>query len=221
MEAIAGITSRIAQIQSQIATISAPTVRGAPVLGTVSTATTSSSAGSFGAALEKAVATQNNVITHATGATGVAATAGAAGTSTTGRVDEKGIPLELKQYGNGKIPDEALSQIAGSGHKLWSPAARSYEALQAAAQRDGVTIGMTDSYRTYASQVDLVQRKGLYSQGGLAAVPGTSDHGWGIAVDLRLDAKAQAWMRANAKDYGFVEDVPREPWHWAFKPHKV
>ncbi|WP_250445608.1 M15 family metallopeptidase [Actinotalea sp. C106] len=220
MEAIAGITSRIAQIQSQIASVSAPTVGGSPVLGTVSTATTSSTAGTFGAALEKAVASQS-VITHATGATGASGAAQGAAGGTTGKVDAKGIPLELKQFGNGKVPDHALSQISGSGHKLWSPAARSYEAMHAAARRDGVTIGMTDSYRTYASQVDLVQRKGLYSQGGLAAVPGTSDHGWGIAVDLKLDAKAQTWMRANAKDYGFVEDVPREPWHWAFKPHKA
>lgn len=67
--------------------------------------------------------------------------------------------------------------------------------------------------------MDLVRRKGLYSQGGLAASPGTSNHGWGLALDLRLDAKAQAWMRSNAKDFGFVEDVPREPWHWTFRPN--
>ena len=82
---------------------------------------------------------------------------------------------------------------------------------------EGVTIGITDSYRTYETQVDLVRRKGLYSQGGLAATPGTSDHGWGLAADLRLDASAQAWMRANAGRYGFAEDTPREPWHWAYQ----
>lgn len=86
------------------------------------------------------------------------------------------------------------------------------------AKRDGVTIGITDSYRPYEEQVDLARRKGLYSQGGLAAKPGTSEHGWGMATDLDLDAKAQAWMRKNADRYGFVENVPREPWHWAYKP---
>ena len=69
-------------------------------------------------------------------------------------------------------------------------------------------------------QVDLAERKGLYSQGGLAAKPGTSDHGWGRALDLDLDAKAQAWMRANGDRYGFVEDTPREPWHWVFTPSR-
>jgi zinc D-Ala-D-Ala carboxypeptidase len=81
----------------------------------------------------------------------------------------------------------------------------------------GIEIGVTDSYRSYESQVDLARRKGLYSQGGLAATPGTSNHGWGLSVDLDLDATAQAWMRQNGARYGFVEDVPREPWHWTFR----
>jgi LAS superfamily LD-carboxypeptidase LdcB len=87
-----------------------------------------------------------------------------------------------------------------------------------AARRDGVTIGVTDSYRSYGEQVDLARRKGLYSQGGLAAKPGTSDHGWGLSLDLDLDGKAQAWMRRHADEYGFDENVPREPWHWTYKP---
>ena len=56
-----------------------------------------------------------------------------------------------------------------------------------AARRDGVSIGVTDSYRSYGEQVDLARRKGLYSQGGLAAKPGTSDHGWGLSLDLDLE----------------------------------
>ena len=39
-----------------------------------------------------------------------------------------------------------------------------------------------------------------------------------MATDLDLNDKAQAWMRKNAGNYGFVENVPREPWHWAFRP---
>ena len=88
--------------------------------------------------------------------------------------------------------------------------------MEEAAARDGIQIKVTDSYRTYESQVDLVQRKGLYSEGGLAAKPGTSEHGWGMAVDLSLDGRAQAWMRTNAARFGFEENTPREPWHWAF-----
>ncbi len=86
---------------------------------------------------------------------------------------------------------------------MWTPAARQYEALSAAAARDGVTIGITDSYRTYESQVDLAERKGLYKNGGLAAVPGTSDHGWGRSLDLKLDNNALTWMREHGAQYGF------------------
>jgi LAS superfamily LD-carboxypeptidase LdcB len=129
-----------------------------------------------------------------------------------------GTPAELTKYSNGRIPEGALQPVGNTGHRLWGPAATSLEALMRAAREQGVNIGITDSYRPYAEQVDLAKRKGLYSQGGLAARPGTSDHGWGLAVDLDLDDKGQAWMRANAARFGFQETTPREPWHWAFRP---
>jgi zinc D-Ala-D-Ala carboxypeptidase len=129
-----------------------------------------------------------------------------------------GVPVDLVRYGNGRVPATALQSIGRGSHRLWSPAAEAFNAMTAAAKRDGVTLGVTDSYRSYDEQVDLAKRKGLYSQGGLAAKPGTSEHGWGLSLDLDLDGKAQSWMRAHAKDHGFTENVPREPWHWTFKP---
>ena len=125
-------------------------------------------------------------------------------------------PPELVAYGNGKIPPTALSSIGEGSHRMWAPAAGSFKELRAAAAAAGVEIGITDSYRSYDQQVDLAKRKGLYSQGGLAATPGTSNHGWGMSLDLDLDPKALEWMRANGEKYGFVEDVPREPWHWTY-----
>jgi D-alanyl-D-alanine carboxypeptidase len=130
----------------------------------------------------------------------------------------KGIPTDLAAYGNGRIPANALEQVGTTGHKLWAPAAESLTRMMADAERAGVHIGVTDSYRPYAEQVDLARRKGLYSQGGLAAKPGTSEHGWGMAADLDLDAKALAWVRDNASAYGFYNTAPRESWHWGFKP---
>jgi hypothetical protein len=52
------------------------------------------------------------------------------------------------------------------------------------------------SYRTYAEQVYLY-RLYLEGRGNLAAVPGTSNHGWGVAVDL-----AAEWMRSWIDDHG-------------------
>ncbi|MGK5684761.1 M15 family metallopeptidase [Actinoplanes sp. URMC 104] len=130
----------------------------------------------------------------------------------------KGIPTDLAAYGNGKIPASALERVGDTRHKLWAPAAESLNRMIKDAKREGVDIGITDSYRPYEEQVDLARRKGLYSQGGLAAKPGTSEHGWGMAADLDLNPKALSWMRQNAEKYGFEENVPRESWHWAFKP---
>ena len=126
-------------------------------------------------------------------------------------------PAELAAYGNGRIPADRLASI-GPGHKLYAPAASAFTRMTAAAKRDGVTIGINDSYRDLAGQQRMAAQKGLYSQGGLAAEPGTSTHGWGVSTDLELDGRAQAWMRQHAADYGFVEDVAREPWHWTYRP---
>lgn len=143
---------------------------------------------------------------------------GAAGPGLSGyQLNAAGVPVELAAYGNGRIPRDALEPVGSTGHRLWAPAAGSFEKLLTAAAADGIKIAVTDSYRSYDVQVDVVRRKGLYSEGGLGAKPGTSQHGWGMAVDLNLDASAQAWMRTNARRFGYVEDTPREPWHWAFR----
>jgi zinc D-Ala-D-Ala carboxypeptidase len=206
LDAITSITSRIGQIETQLAAVRA----GANVRAGTGTATATGTAGSFASTYAQALTSVSPTSMNPSSSSTV-------GTGAT-RLNKDGVPVELVAYGNGKIPSSALHPVGNTGHKLWAPAADSLTALVADAKRAGVNIGITDSYRPYAEQVDLARRKGLYSQGGLAAKPGTSDHGWGLAVDLDLDSKAQAWMRANAGRYGFVEDTPREPWHWAYTP---
>jgi LAS superfamily LD-carboxypeptidase LdcB len=188
-ERISDIQSRIIAMQTQQAAAAAPAASSS------STGTASSTGGDFANYLNDAVAS-----------------------SASYKLNSKGIPTDLAAYGNGKIPASALEQVGNTRHKLWAPAAQSLTRMIADAKRDGVTIGITDSYRPYAEQVDLARRKGLYSQGGLAARPGTSEHGWGMAADLDLNAKGLAWMRQHGADYGFINNVPRENWHWAFKP---
>jgi LAS superfamily LD-carboxypeptidase LdcB len=50
--------------------------------------------------------------------------------------------------------------------------------------------------------------------------PGTSNHGWGLSVDINVaaDARAGRWLHANTARYGFFNDVPTEPWHWTYRP---
>lgn len=127
-------------------------------------------------------------------------------------------PPELVVFGNGAVPADALAPVGDTNHRLWAPAANGLSALIDDAAAEGIDIGITDSYRPLAVQERLAKEKGLYSQGGLAAVPGTSNHGWGVATDLDMDGPALEWMRENGWRYGFVEDVPREPWHWTYRP---
>lgn len=132
------------------------------------------------------------------------------------------VPEDLAAYGNGQIPREVLEPIGQGGHRLWGPAATAWRNLVDAARADGIDMRITDSYRSYDQQVDLVRRKGLYSEGGYGAVPGTSNHGWGLAVDADVtDERTLSWIRANAYRFGYVEAVPREPWHWEFRPNQA
>lgn len=193
---IEGVNNRIADIQSRIIALQTQQAAQATKTSSASSATS----GSFATYLNDAVASQSPA------------------SAKTYTLNSKGIPTDLAAYGNGKIPAGALGQVGTTGHKLWSPAAESLTKMIADAKAQGVTIGITDSYRSYGEQVDLAKRKGLYSQGGLAAKPGTSDHGWGMATDLDLNGKALTWMRANAEKYGFDENVPRESWHWTYTP---
>lgn len=205
---IEGVSSRIVDIQSRLVALQAQPVATTKVAAT----STPVAGGTFAEQLTKAVA-------------GIPATATATVASTTSSaaaktyaLNSKGIPSDLAAYGNGKIPAASLEKVGTTGHTLWAPAAEQLTSLIADAKRDGVKIGITDSYRSYGEQVDLARRKGLYSQGGLAARPGTSDHGWGLATDLDLNAKALSWIRANGSKYGFEENVPRESWHWTYSP---
>lgn len=210
---IEAISSRILEIQSTVASFAGRQAQ--PAMGALTAqATRSASATSAlsGTAQASSATAFDLLMAQATGATSAAATPTAGST-----LNSAGIPSDLAVYGNGQVPASALAAVGTTGHRLWAPAASAFETLLAAAKTDGVDIGITDSYRTYDSQVDLAERKGLYSEGGLAAKPGTSDHGWGLSLDLRLDPAALSWMRANGATYGFAEDVPREPWHWTFQ----
>ena len=124
----------------------------------------------------------------------------------------------LNEASNGLLNGSYLTSIGGN-HKLNSEASVAYLKMVAAAKAEGVEWGITDSYRTLEIQKDLVKRKGLYSKGGLAAQPGTSNHGWGSAVDLNFKVgkgNALEWLKKNAATYGFT-NIPREPWHWEHK----
>jgi cell wall-associated NlpC family hydrolase len=127
-------------------------------------------------------------------------------------------------FGNGRIPGSALCSLGGGSQELRCDAAAAYRAMSDAfSAAFGTPLCITDSYRSYVSQRDAYDRKPA-----LAAWPGTSNHGWGLAVDLcggvnSAGTAPWSWMNANAGRFGFVNpDWARpggekpEPWHWEF-----
>lgn len=129
-------------------------------------------------------------------------------------------------HDNGRIPAVALCPVAHApGHLLRCDAARSFDALNRAHRQEfGRWMSVTDSYRDYQTQVVLKRRKGR-----MAATPGKSNHGWGLAVDLggginSFGSVQHEWMRANGPHFGWIHpawarssgSLP-EPWHWEFR----
>jgi len=108
-----------------------------------------------------------------------------------------------------------------------------------AASAAGVTLKIDSGFRTLARQQYFwnCYKSKKCNDGNLAAWPGTSNHGKGIALDLNTDCGRQSgstppvlcttqspvykWLRAHANDYGFKRGVEVEPWHWEYRPNDL
>ena len=126
---------------------------------------------------------------------------------------------------NGEVPETALcAATTGDGQLLRCDAAVSYRLLNAAyTAQTGAELCITDSYRSRAGQEHVFRTKP-----GLAAIPGTSVHGWGLAVDLcggveRFGTAEHNWMLAEGPAYGWhhpswagAAGSRPEPWHFEY-----
>lgn len=124
---------------------------------------------------------------------------------------------------NGTVPDARLCELPDGFH-LRGDAALAWSRLAATYAREfGEEPCMTDGYRDLATQRRLAAIKP-----GLAARPGTSNHGWGVAVDLcggieKFGTTQYEWMTDNAERLGWVNPSwarsggsRPEPWHWEY-----
>lgn len=106
------------------------------------------------------------------------------------------------------------------------------EALLVAAAADGFVLGGS-GYRDINQQIALRRQNcgasayAIYEMPASlctppTAIPGTSMHERGLAVDftwngraiVSRDSPAFQWMAANAGRFGFI-NLPSEPWHWS------
>ncbi|GAA3133107.1 D-alanyl-D-alanine carboxypeptidase family protein [Streptosporangium carneum] len=149
------------------------------------------------------------------------------------KVDKSGNPAagcaptraaSLNEFPNGLIPKAYLCPLQQRGNELRGDAALAFISMnEAYKRRFGRPMCVTDSYRNLAEQQSV-----YYRRPGFAAVPGRSNHGLGLAVDLcggveRFRSAEFNWLEANSKKFGWMHPrwayvSPFEPWHWEYDP---
>jgi len=123
--------------------------------------------------------------------------------------------------------------------KMRKEAANALERMFAAAQKDGIYLSGVSAYRSYNTQKVLfnnyVKRDGFEKARTYSAIPGTSEHQTGLAIDVSgrdgkcaatscfANTKEAAWLKNNCAKYGFIIRYPKgkeaitgykyEPWH--------
>lgn len=129
---------------------------------------------------------------------------------------------------SGFVPASELSKIGKKWGEasLQKDAATSFRILAREFEAEfGKPLLITGGYRDYQTQVGLKEEKP-----DLAAKPGTSEHGWGMAVDISTDivkdwnTPEYRWLLKHADDFGwekpewskFGKDKP-ELWHWEYE----
>ena len=143
---------------------------------------------------------------------------------------------------NGRLPDSALTTVTPTCRTA-NDVADPLRHLLYTAWLDGVPLAPETSshveplpgppriescYRSYEMQQWWRDFYCFFLSCGYAAVPGTSVHGWGRAVDfedgpreLTFSSPGYQWLQANAARWGFVHPAwaepdgsSPEPWHW-------
>jgi len=144
---------------------------------------------------------------------------------------------------NGRITGAALVATS-SGPLLYRDAAAQYERMKTAFDNEpahkakGWKLSISSGFRSLAVQEAFIPEKGWTrkpglegaAQGntsnyGLATTPGTSNHGWGLAIDVNLldgyFGEMKKWLDKNGRTWGFYP-IPSNPdgtesWHFDYR----
>jgi len=169
-------------------------------------------------------------------------------------------PASLSGQPNGNLDPSLLVKVHQHGEVLHVNAARAWKALVAACAAAGLPLTFTygGCYRSYADQVTLFKQRYVpfvqythtptgtlietrrewwngmwwWLKTGVAgaAKPGTSNHGWGLAIDTAFDNNPTdgigpddataitshpkwPWFVVTAPAFGFSWESQDEPWH--------
>jgi hypothetical protein len=152
-------------------------------------------------------------------------------------------------YANGEVPPHLLATLDGQPEaSLRADAAAAWNRARAAVKaRTGITLRVRGWNRTRAEQVTFylqrhrLARKGervccrwqgrgyVFTGTAHAAPPGTSNHGWGLAVDVedyggvgRFDHPRRVATFPILAEHGWTDTEGRgpirEPWHLVYDP---
>lgn len=132
-----------------------------------------------------------------------------------------------------------ISNVTNEKRKMRKEAAAAIEKLFSEAKAEGITLLGVSAYRSHATQTTLfnhyVSRDGYEKARTYSALPGTSEHETGLAIDVTGGNGACAaedcfggteeaiWLEEHAAEYGFIIRYPKgkeaitgyqyEPWH--------
>lgn len=143
----------------------------------------------------------------------------------------KNYEVTLKKLSNGQMIDQ----------RIYSPLQKMFDA----ARKEGVYSIVVSGYRSAKEQQKILdEKKSAYLAEGYSekqakekaeqwvAVPGTSEHQLGIAVDINEDkfhsssTEVYNWLKQHAHKFGFINRYPvdktaitgviNEPWHYRY-----
>lgn len=144
-------------------------------------------------------------------------------------------PTILSGLENGRLPDGVLRDCIGG--RLLVPAAVAWDRMVYAAAADGIRLAPASEYDTYRpyevqkrifldrytttwvpfAETRVWSGQRFWKRPGTAsaAVPGTSNHGLGLAVDVAdvTVAGRYTWLDQHAAAFGWSWELPAEKWH--------
>lgn len=129
------------------------------------------------------------------------------------QVDEKIYPYLQKMFND--MQSVGIYPTVASGYRTWEDQQRIYN----------------EKYREYKAQ-GFTDEQAKKETENWVAVPGTSEHQLGLAIDINADGihstgnEVYAWLKEHAHQYGFINRYPtdktaitgvaNEPWHYRY-----
>jgi len=155
------------------------------------------------------------------------------------------LPSCLKGQKNGQLAPGILKKCGVGSALMCEPAARAMRAMAAHLESQLKTeLSHVGAYRTLKGQETLFLSRYTTKKlpgrptkkwngvtywqkpkTAMAAVPGFSNHGLGLALDLcekvngkivSISPRAVKWLIKHAAQYGFSAEAQSEPWHWRY-----